>query len=803
MGYKEKNRELEQVLIQEQRFRNSITKDAIATYEVNVTKNLILGGFEERLDELGDSALDYSEMIAYMADKLVYLEDVEEFKKYANSENLCKLFDTGKSETSIDYRRLIENEKYVWVSGAVNLVRNENSADLIAFFCIKNIDEQKRHQLDLEYKAQRDMLTGLYNKEITGSLINEHLTSNNNVTNAMLFMIDVDNFKAINDNLGHVFGDAVLCELADKLRKIFHEDDIVGRIGGDEFIAYMKDCDSIDIADRLAAEILKQFEITYDGLRGGGYTISGSVGISMFPCDGSSFEELFKTADAALYKAKRKGKNTYEVYDGSGFVGYQSNRTEINDDRDVPQINFRQNRVEYVFKMLYQSDNSSEAIRSVLELVTRHFSFERGYIFETSNDGTTTSNSFEWCAPGITPQIDTLQQVPIEAVATANSHFYESGTFILKSLDELQPNERKVLEPQGIKSMFQFGIFDKRRLLGFIGFNNCMNEEIPSNSEIDEIAIICNILATFFVKQRIDEVTSMDIKSRIEVMEHLDSYIYVVDMESFEVLFMNEKTKEILYDNTGQKAVCYSFFRGQEHQCDDCPMRQMNGDSSQHIMCDLYNDKLNIWTQTRASTLRWMDGRNACLIKCTDITKQKSLQLLQINELEQLAYKDEITGGRTFNKFKEDARMILKEEVELLHLLVKIDIKDFKIMNQMDGFEKGDEILYCIGRAIEETLRTPKEIYSRTHNDEFVMMFTIQDANEITETYENFLQTANTLLVKNGLSDVFFYYGHYIVQPKEINHKDIMDMLGKLNIAHKTAKLNKTAFYTSDDTDFS
>lgn len=147
--------------------------------------------------------------------------------------------------------------------------------------------------------------------------------------------------------------------------------------------------------------------------------------------------------------------------------------------------------------------------------------------------------------------------------------------------------------------------------------------------------------------------------------------------------------------------------------------------------------------------------------------------------------------------------MILKEEVELLHLLVKIDIKDFKIMNQMDGFEKGDEILYCIGRAIEETLRTPKEIYSRTHNDEFVMMFTIQDANEITETYENFLQTANTLLVKNGLSDVFFYYGHYIVQPKEINHKDIMDMLGKLNIAHKTAKLNKTAFYTSDDTDFS
>lgn len=800
LGYKEKNVELEQAVIQEQRYRNSITKDAITTYEINVTQGIILSGFEDQRDELGDMSRQYSDMLAYMARKLIFSEDISEVTKSASISNFIKKFESGINEFTVEYRRFLENGESAWVSAVINLLKDEESGDLIAFVYIKNIDRQKRRQLELEYKAERDALTGLYNKEITGKLVDEHLMSDNNHCDSVLFMIDADDFKAINDNFSHVYGDAVLCELADKLRKIFSADDIIGRIGGDEYIAYMKNCISPQKAKEKAEEILKEFYITYNGLNDEGHTISGSIGISRFPKDGGNFAELYKSADTALYRAKAKGKNTYELFDGDEFIGYRANRTEICTSGAVLQKNFRQNRIEYVFKMLYQSDNSANAIHSVLELVSRHFSFARGYIFETSKDGKTTSNTFEWCASGVVPQIDSLQQVPIAAVSTANSNFYKTGTFILRSLDDLQPIERAVLEPQGIKSMFQFGIFDKSHLLGFIGFDNCMNENVPNDTEIDEMATICNILATFFVKQHIDEVAAMDFKSGQEVMDHLDNYIYVVNMETFEVLFMNEKTKKVMNTNISGKTACYSFFRGNEEQCEDCPMRQMSGDGPENIVCEIYNEKLKIWIETRASTLRWKDGGHACLISCTDITKQKSEHLLHINQLEKLAYVDELTGSRTYSKFKEDAHHILERQSNLMHLLVKLDIDNFKLINQMYSYDKGNEILCCIAKAMEKTMRSENEIFARIGNDEFIALLTIQDLNEISEIHESFINNFSSLVGSDFPFKMNFPNGRYIIKPVDAGYIDIMEIFEKVNIAHKAAKLDKsTSFLLYDE----
>lgn len=799
LGYKEKNEELEQAVIQEQKYRLSITKDAITTYEINVTKNTIISGFEDMHSELGDMITHYGDMLIYMVKKMIHSEDIAEFAKFTTRENILNIFESGESEISIEYRRLLENGEYGWVNAVGNLVREEKSGDIIAFVCIKNIDSSKRRQLELEYKAERDALTGLYNKEITGKLVDEDLLGKQNHVGSVLFMVDIDNFKAINDHLSHVYGDAVLCELSDKLRKIFRADDIVGRIGGDEFIAYMKNCTSVKKTKAKAEEILKDFYITYNGLNDEGYTISGSIGIATYPKDGSNFAELYKAADAALYDAKGRGKNAFALYDGSEFTGYRANRTEINTKGAISQKNFRQNRIEYVFKMLYQSENSTEAIHSVLELVTRHFSFERGYIFETSKDGKTTSNTFEWCASGVTPQIDTLQNVPIAAVATANSHFLKTGTFILRSLDDLQPIERAVLEPQGIKSMFQFGIFDKNQLLGFIGFDNCMNENVPNDTEMDEIATICNVLATFFVKQHIDEATIIDLKSRQEVMDHLDNYIYVVNMESFEVLFLNEKTKKIMSANTSGKSVCYSFFRGNDSQCEDCPMHLMNNGAVGNVISEIFNEKLNIWTETRASTLRWSNGEHACLINCADISKQKAEHLSHINHLEQLAYVDELTGSRTFNKFKEDARQILNVENQLNHLLVKLDIDNFKLVNKMYGYEDGNRVLRYVAQAIEKTLRNDNEIYSRVSNDEFIVLLTIHSNEEITETYASFLKNVQTIIGDQFPFKLNFPHGRFLIRPTDVAEIDIIEMFEKVNIAHKAAKHDKSTEFVLYD----
>ncbi|MEF9864549.1 MAG: GGDEF domain-containing protein [Christensenellaceae bacterium] len=115
----------------------------------------------------------------------------------------------------------------------------------------------------------------------------------NKADNATMFMIDVDNFKEINDHLSHPFGDVVLCELADKLRCIFRKGDILGRIGGDEFIAFIKDDASVEMAVSKAEEIRKAFQMKYKGSKAE-YSISSSIGIAIAPKDGKNFEETIK-----------------------------------------------------------------------------------------------------------------------------------------------------------------------------------------------------------------------------------------------------------------------------------------------------------------------------------------------------------------------------------------------------------------------------------------------------------------------------------------------------------------------------
>lgn len=317
LGYEEKSVELEQAVYREQQFRNAATQDALATYEVNLTQNLIVHGCEDKEAELGTVAQCYTDMIAFETRRLIYSEDVEGFIKYAHPANLLRVFNSGKSETVVDYRRLLPSGDYIWVRAVTNLTRNKETGDVLAFVCIKNIHGEKQRQLALQYRAERDPLTGLYNKEMTGKLINEKLRFFPERTFAALFMIDVDRFKEINDHFGHVYGDGVLCELAGKLKQIFRSDDIVGRIGGDEYIAFMESGATVARVEKKAALICEAFYSTYLGENEVEYIISGSVGVALAPTDGTSFEELYHHADIALYAAKARGKNTFAFYEST------------------------------------------------------------------------------------------------------------------------------------------------------------------------------------------------------------------------------------------------------------------------------------------------------------------------------------------------------------------------------------------------------------------------------------------------------------------------------------------------------
>ncbi|MCR5311843.1 MAG: GGDEF domain-containing protein [Lachnospiraceae bacterium] len=167
--------------------------------------------------------------------------------------------------------------------------------------------KHKEHGRELEDKADTDLLTELYNKLATERKIQEYIDEHPK-SSGMFFIFDVDNFKKINDTMGHAFGDLMLKTIGTQIRSVFRVTDIIGRIGGDEFIIFLKDVKESEVkeqADRLTS-FFHDFKAGGDYVK---YSATASIGAALYPEDGKSFKGLYEAADQALYKAKKRGKN--------------------------------------------------------------------------------------------------------------------------------------------------------------------------------------------------------------------------------------------------------------------------------------------------------------------------------------------------------------------------------------------------------------------------------------------------------------------------------------------------------------
>lgn len=170
-------------------------------------------------------------------------------------------------------------------------------------------EQEKSRQLTEALKsAQQDAMTGLYNQKATMELVERSLESQYWNT-AAFFFIDVDNFKLANDTLGHQKGDEFLCFLAKRVQEIAGRNGIAGRLGGDEYLLYLPNRLSIKEIEQTAQQICEMFDQSPQR-----DIISCSVGISVYPQDGTDYNTLLRKADQALYTSKRYGKKRYFLY---------------------------------------------------------------------------------------------------------------------------------------------------------------------------------------------------------------------------------------------------------------------------------------------------------------------------------------------------------------------------------------------------------------------------------------------------------------------------------------------------------
>ena len=197
--------------------------------------------------------------------------------------------------------------EYSWYRGQYKAVFSPEGKAVRLIGTLTDISAQIDREQELRHQAQQDPLTDVYNRAGV-KLINARLEQ---ISRGILFMLDLDDFKFINDTYGHAAGDKVLVAMGQILKDIFRTDDIVARVGGDEFVAFLSGSDNASMAQEKAQELLDRVrELKLEGID---TQISVSIGIASAPTYGRTFESLSASADEAMYEIKNGGKGGFAL----------------------------------------------------------------------------------------------------------------------------------------------------------------------------------------------------------------------------------------------------------------------------------------------------------------------------------------------------------------------------------------------------------------------------------------------------------------------------------------------------------
>ena len=302
--------ELEKELAEE-RIRRKITEDnsdcALWEYEIATKKYVLsrkLGGKWNTTNMVIDN---YQEQMHKWG--FVHPDDWSVFDAF------CEAMDRGDEHISYEVRQVSDETVFVWFRYVGIPVCDKDHKPYKIMGKTMDITEEKKNQELLEQRAERDSLTDLYNKAKIRKLVEKHIRHSADggapKEEAAFLIIDIDDFKSINDTYGHLYGDEVLIKIANVLLISTGLEDYTGRIGGDEFCIFCRG----ENAGQRAVETAERISRMSDQVQLSGRRVTLSMGIARYPEDASSYEELYQKADQALYRVKRSGKNAFSVYD--------------------------------------------------------------------------------------------------------------------------------------------------------------------------------------------------------------------------------------------------------------------------------------------------------------------------------------------------------------------------------------------------------------------------------------------------------------------------------------------------------
>ncbi len=793
----------------------SAGKDVL--FELNVANSTITfvqGNLWRTIMPLGRSA-DYTHTLDEFLRSYVDRDDRELLWQAICIDTIQKAARDGRHMVSAQFRALVPSAgEYEWFQ--VSILSPHGG---ICYGTIQNVNNEKEEELMLLHRADHDALTDLLNRSAFERRIAPLL---NGKLSGFFFIVDIDNFKTLNDTKGHQYGDRILTVLAGYIRDLLPDRAILGRFGGDEFVNFCPGDCSPDTINQLMKELKIRCA---SGCNADAFNIS--VGVSIYPDHGRDLSTLLSCADRALYFVKQNGKNGYSIFtDDMPMVGKRDHR--MNEPEDTSHTGsgysfLSEIKSKLKTRLSYKKRRLMMIVFTTIFIMAAVMGIMTGIYLSRLRDMVNEESASHMS--------ELARQMDVNIAKAFSDRFYNLS-LVNQMLDSLGDDATRydyntVLSDQkellGSRVLAAVDSNGRWYCIGSQDYLEQLNDIIAQAIESNEPAMSdCfmlgeDICVAFVLPIDNIPVDGLTFKALISV-DRLDDIIAPLKLDSA----FNGKGFAYILDKRGNILVSsehpYSNLAAQNIFSKEQAFKPASGYRVETIQADFNSGRsgffryvhhdvdyvgyysplsmqdwylLNI-AQKDSIEARYNVFARTTTFSCLAIALLMTgimgsmlfYQLRTRKKLEQIAYVDPVTGGKTKALFLLECRALIDEFPDRFSI-VYTNVERFKTLNERYGHSFSDGVLGVIHNAIIDTL-SPDERCARIMADQFAVLIDSTDSYEVVERVLEW----NRRIVGYGNSldnpcNITVTYGCYRVSDPQL---DITVMLDHANSARKTVE---------------
>ncbi len=691
---------------------------------------------------------------------------------------LFRLASAGTEYHATEFKLNTKNGGYQWYFSSFSTIYDEKEQPVRAIGLLRNIHAQKVEQQKLIEKSETDQMTGLLNKVTTESKIKASLRELNGNTYDVFMIIDIDDFKNINDTYGHLTGDEVIVEIAKAIKEYAGEYGFGGRLGGDEFCLYLTNVLDMQLACEKANHIEDAIRAKFPGSENSP-KVTLSIGIAASN-EQLPISVLMENADTALYQVKLNGKNNYYLYKED------MERAQYKNTREKSE---KSSTINEIMSTLFTGSNTYTCIERALKLIGASYPIDKICIFEYGFNKSFVDCTHQWCADGIKNDITRKQHTPSTVFEEINSMgndgiAYSSDTSLLK-LNNSSMNPSL----EGIKKLVQSEITLNNKIIGYICFYSMDSSDGWSSDTLSTFKLLFKLLGEAICTKQNQKALDFLRDDTAHAFDIVQNPMIIIDKDTYDIVYCNDISHEY-YPDIMVGAKCYMCLSQQNAPCNDCPMYR-GGDKP--IVVSRHNKVFNEHLDARFIPIKWSMGKNTFLMSMAGHKQTKAEKLKQ--ELEQniniekkiaeASYKDMVTGFGNFEKFKLDAQGILDENQNDNFVLCYFNIKSFKYINEAYGYSVGDTTLKTVAEILDK-YTGENEAFARVINDTFIMLLHYYDNASFMRTFDSIKNEVHDAckLIQDKFS-IEFVTGILIID-ESMHTYDIMHLVDRAIMTEKS-----------------